>query len=156
MRVCFATTKTGSRRNAASGRFRDELERHAIDAIAQAGRRRTIFEDVAKMTAAAAAMHLVAHHAVAGIGVGFDGAGNRIVEARPPSTALELEFGGKQRLIAGGAMEGPRALLVEERAASRHLRAVLSHDLVLLGRENLAPLGFAVGNWILFHHSVPI
>ena len=47
--------------------LRLEIHRHAVDAVAQAGRRRAVVEDVAEMAAAAAAMHLGAHHAVAAV-----------------------------------------------------------------------------------------
>ena len=48
-----------------AGRF--EVQRHAVDAVAQAGRRRPVGEDVAEMAAAGGAMHLGAHHAVAAV-----------------------------------------------------------------------------------------
>ena len=44
-----------------SGR-RHEVQRHAVDAVAQPGRRRTVLEDVAEVTAAAVAVHLGAPH----------------------------------------------------------------------------------------------
>src|SRR5688572_14549364 len=40
------------------GRLRREIQRHPVDAVAQAGRRRTIGEHMAEMAAALAAMHL--------------------------------------------------------------------------------------------------
>src|SRR6185437_4780402 len=43
----------------------NEFHRHAVDAIAQMGRWRPILEHVAEMAAATAAMHFIAHHAVA-------------------------------------------------------------------------------------------
>ncbi len=42
--------------------FRLEIHRHAVDAIAQMRRRRTVVEHMAEMAAAAAAMHLGAGH----------------------------------------------------------------------------------------------
>src|SRR5438309_409224 len=51
-----------ARRSGGSGRGRDELHRHAIHAVAQAGGRRSVLEDVAEMAAAAPAMHLGARH----------------------------------------------------------------------------------------------
>src|SRR5581483_10330303 len=94
--------------------------------------------------AAAAAMHLGAHHAVAAIGGGFDRVGLGIVEARPAGAALELALGPEQRLAAAGAGERAGAFLVVQRAASRHLGAVLAHDVILLGRQKLAPLCLGV------------
>ena len=46
---------------------RREMHRHAVDAVAIAGRRRAVREHVAEMAAAAAAVHLGAHHEVAAI-----------------------------------------------------------------------------------------
>src|SRR5579884_3211930 len=105
-----------------------------------------------EVTAAAAAMHFIAHHAVTGIGVAFDRAGNRIVEARPAGAAFEFQLGGEQRLAARGAVKRAGALLMQKRATSRHLGAVLAHDVKLLGGEDLAPFGVAVGDGILFGH----
>ena len=93
----------GRRHQAASG---DEFHRHAVDAVAQAGRRRAVVEHVAEMAAAAAAMHLVARHAMAGVGVALDRARQRIVEARPAGAALEFLLGDEQRLVAGRADKG--------------------------------------------------
>src|ERR1041385_1508991 len=58
----------------------------------------------------------------------------------------------EQRLIARGAMEGAGTFFVQQRATSRHLGAVLAHDLVLLAREQLAPFGVAVADGILLGH----
>src|SRR5580700_2911448 len=101
------------------------------------------------MAAAAAAVHLGAHHAPAAIGDGLDRAGLRIVEAWPASAALELLLRAEQRLLAAGAVEGAGALLVIERAAARPFGAVLAHDVELLGREQLLPLGFRMRDGIL-------
>src|SRR6478735_13350 len=65
-----------------------EIHRHAIDAIAQSGRRGAVREDVAEMTAAAAAMAFSAHHAVAAVMRLFDRAGLGVIEARPAGAAL--------------------------------------------------------------------
>ena len=46
---------------------RRELQRHRVDAVAQAGGRRAVGEDVALVAAAAGAEDLGAHHAVAGV-----------------------------------------------------------------------------------------
>src|SRR4029077_13378490 len=81
---------------------------------------------------------------------GLDGTGLRIVEARPAGAALEFLLRGEQRLVAAGAEERGRALLVIERAAARPFGAVLAHDVILLGGQELAPLGVGVGHGILF------
>src|ERR1700752_4053772 len=111
-----------------------EIHRHAVDAIAQSGRRRAVGEDMAEMTAAAAAMAFGADHAVGAILRFLDRAGLGIVEARPAGAALELLLRLEQHLPAARAGEGAGALLVVERAAARPLGAVLAHDVKLLGR----------------------
>src|SRR5581483_1972390 len=99
--------------------------------------RRTVFKDVAEMAAATAAMHFGADHAPAAIARGFDRTGNRIVEARPAGAALELGLGAEQLLVAAGAVKRARALLMQQRAAAGTLGAVLAHDVILLGRQQL-------------------
>src|SRR5512139_1324977 len=134
-----------------SGRL--EFQRGTIDAIAQVRRWRPVIENMAEMAAATAAMHLVANHAMAAVGVSFDSAGDRIIEARPARPAFEFHLGDKQGLIAGGTPKGAGAFLVQQRATSRHLGAVLAHDRVLFGREQLAPLGFGMCDRILLGHD---
>src|SRR6185437_4244843 len=129
---------------ATSGCCRRKLQRHAVDAVAQACRRRTIGEDVAKMAAAGGAVHFGAHHAPVAILRGFDRAGDRIVEARPAGAALEFQLRLEQGRVAGDAGKDTRAMLVQQRAAAGPLRAVAAHDLVLVGRQELAPFGVGV------------
>src|SRR5262245_4794628 len=129
--------------------LRLKIHRHAVDAIAQVRRRRAVLEYVAEMAAAAAAMHLGADHAVARVGRGLDSARHRVVEARPAGAALEFLLRHEQRLPAAGAAEGPGALLVIERTAAGRLGAVPAQHLVLLGRQQAPPLGFAVADPIL-------
>src|SRR5262249_11566339 len=121
-------------------------------------RRRTVLENMAEMAAAAAAVHLGAHHAVAAVGRGLDRSANRIVEARPSGAALEFLLRGEQLLPAGDAGKRPGPLLVIERATPRRLGAVSPHDSVLLRREQLAPLRVAVGDGILLavHGRAPV
>src|ERR1039458_15522 len=107
-------------------------------------RRRPVFEDVAEMTAAAAAMHLSPYHAVGAVGRGLHGARLWIVEARPSGAALEFLFRGEQRLITAGAVKRAGPFLVVERTASRRLGAVRPHDLELFRSEELAPLRVGV------------
>src|SRR5712691_2358419 len=103
--LCPTVTITRSFQNLSIRRtsVRFEVHRHPVDAIAQMRRRRAVLEDVTEMAAAAAAMHLVAHHAVAGVGRFFDRPGFRVVEARPAGAALEFLFRREQRLAAAGA-----------------------------------------------------
>src|SRR5580704_18518188 len=111
--------------------------------------RRAVVEDVAEMAAAAAAVHFGALHAPAAVGGGIDRARLRIVKTRPAGAALEFLLRGEQRLPAADAGERAGALFVIEGAAARPLGAVLAHDVELLGREQLLPLGFGVRDGIV-------
>src|SRR5881397_3406025 len=86
--------------------LRLEVQRHAIDAITQMRGGRPIFEHVAEMAAAAAAVHFRAHHPEAAVAGGFDRARNRVVEAWPAGAALELRLRDEQRLPAADAGKG--------------------------------------------------
>src|SRR5882757_6667274 len=120
--------------------IRVEIHRPPVDAVALMRRRRAVGEAMAEMTAAAAAVHLGAHHAVAAVRRRFDRTRLGIVEARPARPALEFALGDEQLLSASRAGECAGALLEVQRAASRRLGAVLAHDVKLLWREQLAPL----------------
>ena len=82
-----------------------EIQRHAVDAVAQAGRRRAIFEHVSEVTAAAAAMDLGAGHEVAAIRRRGDRPFDRCEEARPAGAALEFPVGDEERLSTADARE---------------------------------------------------
>src|SRR5450631_922393 len=116
------------------------------------GRRWPIVENMTEVTATAAAMHFVAGHAVAAIGRRLDRARDRIVEARPAGATLEFLLRHEQRLAATAAGKRAVALLVVQRATAGRFGAVLAHDVVLLGREQLAPLRVRMGDRILFGH----
>src|SRR5262249_48331909 len=129
--------------------LRLEIQRDAVDAVAQVRRRRAVLEYVAEMAATAAAMHLGAVHAVAVVLGGLDCARLGVIEARPAGATVELALGAKQRLAAADTAERAGALLVVERAAARRLGAVAAQHLVLLGGEQLAPFRIGVADGIL-------
>src|SRR5262245_18942215 len=116
------------------------------------GRRRSVVEHMSEMTPTAAAMDFVTNHAVASIGPGLDRAGEGIVETWASRPAYEFYLRDKQRLVTGGAAVSAGALLVQQRTASGHLRTMLAHDCVLLGRQDFAPLRFGVCDGILLLH----
>src|SRR5690606_31405855 len=99
-----------------------------------------IVEDVAQMSAAAAAMAFGADHEQRGIHGGADGAGEGFPEAGPARAAVIFGFGGIELLPAPGA--GIDAGLVElvERGGEGVLGAVLAQDMILLGRQAGPPL----------------
>lgn len=118
----------------------------AIDAIAQAGGRRPVGKHMAEMRAATAAMHLGACHPMRVIDRGGDGAVERIEKARPAGAAREFLARGEERLIASGAGEDAGTLLLLERAASRRLGAMTTHDDILVGREPRPPFFLGAGD----------
>src|SRR5690606_10112268 len=81
-------------------RCRMEGQRRAVYAVAQAGRRRAVVEDMAEMTAAAAAMHFGADHAEGRIPAFPHSLGNLAPEARPSGAGLELGLGRIDRQVA--------------------------------------------------------
>src|SRR5262245_59836176 len=91
------------------------------------------------MAAAAAAMHLLAHHAEGELGVLLHRVLDRRVEARPARVAIELSLGGEEQQIAAGADEGPFALLLVQGTGEGTLGVRLAQHGELLGREQLAP-----------------
>src|SRR3954468_10438773 len=122
-----------------------ELQRDAVHAVAVAGRRRPIREDVSEMPAAVGAVDLDARHAVGAIGGGPDGAFNRSIKARPAGPALVFRLRGEEGLAAAGAAERSGALLLEQRTAAAVLGAVFAQDVELLRREERLPVGFCFG-----------
>src|SRR3954469_14969930 len=96
------------------------------------------------MAAASAAMHLDPRHAIGAVLGAAERVLERLEEARPARSAVELGVGGKQRQVAAGAGEYALAMLLQERARPRTLRAVLAQDLVLLRRQLRAPFSVSL------------
>src|SRR5258708_17734552 len=123
--------------------IRDEIHRDAVDTIALTGRRRAVVEDVAEMAPAIRAVNFGSHHAVASIGRGLSGAGDRRVEAWPAGSAFEFALGFEERLPASGAGKLSWPLFREQGAASRRFGPMGAHNVVLLVRQQPPPLGVA-------------
>src|ERR1700722_19518701 len=119
-------------------------QRKTAHAVAQAGRLRPVVEDVAEMAAAAAAVNFSAQHPEGAVFGLADGVVERLVKTRPAGAAFELGLRGEQRQVAAGAGEDALAMLLEQRARSRTLGALLAQDLVLLRRQLCAPLGIGL------------
>src|SRR5713226_3274510 len=68
----------------------DEAQRHAVVAVAKAGRLRAVVEDVAVVPAAAHAMVLGALHEELAVFLGLECPGDRGEKARPAGTAVEF------------------------------------------------------------------
>src|SRR5690606_11512660 len=122
-----------------SGSGRDEFQRDAVEAMALAGGRRAVVEDMPQMPAAAAAMAFRAHHEQRGVLGRADGAGQGLPEARPTRAAVELGVRGIEFLAAAGAGIDPRLVELVERRAEGAFGAVLAQDVKLLLGQPLTP-----------------
>src|ERR1700730_15035540 len=114
-----------------SAPFGHEFQGNAVHAVAQAGRLRAVVKDVAKMSAAAPAMHLGALHPKTPVGFGAHRAFDGTPKARPAGAAVELGLRLEKRKLAAGAGEDPLALLVKQRAAEGRLRVLTPEHLIL-------------------------
>src|ERR1700722_8083365 len=127
-----------------------ELQRKTVHAVAQAGRLRTVIEDVAEMAAAATAMNFATQHAEGAVFPFAHGIVERLIEARPAGAAFEFGFRREQRQVAAGAGEDTFAVLLQQRAGPRTLGAFLAEDFILLRRELGAPLRVGLFDLELF------
>src|SRR2546430_13240687 len=109
-----------------------EHEAKAVDAIAQAGRLRSVVEDMAEMAAAAAAMHLSACHAEGAVLGLAERIFQRLIEARPAGAAFEFGVGRKQRQVAAGAGEDAPSMPPQGRGRCPPVGAALAQDILLL------------------------
>src|SRR4051794_30061335 len=117
-----------------------ELERAAVDAVADPCRVRAVVEHVAQVPAAARAQHLGASHAVAHVALGLHGVAlGRLVEARPARAGRELRVRAEQLGAAAGTPVGAARLLVVVLVGPGSLGALAAQNLVLLRRQLAAP-----------------
>src|SRR3979411_2470667 len=140
-RARFAGAK--ARKSGRRRRGRVEHQRKAVHAVARAGRLRSVVEDVTEMAAAAAAMNFGPQHPQGPVFGLADGVLERLIKTPPAGAALELRLRSEQWQVAAGAGEDALAMLLEERARSRTLGALLAQDVILLRRQLRAP--FRIG-----------
>src|SRR6476619_1969345 len=111
---------------------RRERQADGVDAVALAGRRRSIGKDVALVRAAAGADYLCPDHAIAGVANIFEMIGReRLGEAWPAGAALELGAPTKQGQAAEAASEDAGPLLVQEYPAKWRFGAMLEENMPL-------------------------
>src|SRR5690606_33326164 len=122
----------------------NERQRDAVHAVAQAGGGRTVGEDVAKMAAAAAAMHLGARIAELVVGGLAHRVVERLPEAGPAGAAVVLGGGVEEWQVAALAGEDAGAVLVEQRRGPGALGRLLAEHGVFELIELGAPLGFGL------------
>src|SRR5439155_22580325 len=99
-----------------------------------------VVENMAEVTAAMPAMHHVADHEEAAVGIGLHLVVERRPETRPAGAAVKLGLRREQRLPATGAVVDHGPILLIERARTGALGAVLAQHMVLRRRQAPAPL----------------
>src|SRR6266481_3883101 len=82
-----------------------EHQRKAVHAVAQAGRLRSVVENVTEMAAAAAAMNFGPQYPQGPVFGLADGVLKRLVKTRPAGAALEFRLRREQRQVAAFAGE---------------------------------------------------
>src|SRR3979490_1883092 len=92
------------------------------------------------MAAAAAAVNFGPQHPKGGVFGLADGVVEGLIKTRPAGAALEFRLRGEQRQVAAGAGEDALAMLLQQRARTRTLGALLAQDFILLRRQLRAPL----------------
>jgi len=137
-----------------------EVQSIAVHAIAQAGGRGAVVEHVAKMGVALRAAYLRARHGIGLVLVQANGViVHRSIEAWPSRAGIVFGLGGEKRAAAGHAAIEAFALVVPIGAGEGTLGAVLARDVILLGRQVLAPLlvGF-LDLWagLASHHYISV
>jgi hypothetical protein len=142
----FTIARLGHPTTAWSGGRRLEDHRNAVHTIAQACRLRAIIEDMTEMAAASAALNRRPYHAEGCTPGLANGPFERRPETRPAGVAIELRGRGEQVSGAAGASEGAGAMLLEQRTRKGGFRPALPQHRVLLGSQQRAPLGVAVGD----------
>src|SRR5207302_11378482 len=130
----------------AEGLFRRaQLQGDGVDAVAEAGRRRTVVEDVAQVPAAFGAGDLGPDHPERAVHVLLDRSlGGRGIEARLAAVGVELGFGVEELRAGPGAevLALPRLRLVLNAEGS--LGALLAQHLVLHRCQLGPPFGLAL------------
>src|SRR5690606_32043337 len=125
------------------GLGRPEGKRYTVDAMAHAGGRRAIIENVTEVTTAAPAMDFGASREQRIVFLGADGALFGLPEAWPTGSAVEFRFGRIGGQVTAGAMNHALPFLVVERACEGALRRFLAQDRELLRRQPFLPLRLA-------------
>ena len=107
-----------------------ESQRHAVHAVAQASRARTIAKYVAEMTAAPAAMHFGSVHAETGVASLCHRVRQRLPKAGPAGMTIVLRIRRKNGQSAPCAAIEPRPCFKVELAREWDLRTLLAEDLI--------------------------
>src|SRR6476469_470536 len=127
---------------------RNEFQRHSIDAVSQAGRRRAIVENMPLMAVASSAMDFGSRHEEFLVGFRFDGGLlDRSPKARPPRSTLEFVLRRKQRQLTPPALIHPFFMIIVVGAGKRPLRSFLPQHIVLILSQQLFPFIIRLGHF---------
>src|SRR5665213_2520025 len=127
-----------------------EAQGSRVHAVAQTGRARSVREDVTQVGAAILAPRLGPDHAVGVVNVLFDGVTlDRLEEARPSGSGLELRLRREQRRVATNAYVGAVVVAVPILAREGPLGAGLAGHLELGLGQVLTPLGVGLGELVV-------
>src|SRR2546422_4435395 len=119
-----------------------ELERRRVQAVAQAGRRRAVGKHVTEVAVTPSAADLGTDHPGTRVADGSDVVGiERLEEAGPARTRLELRLRPEERQAAQPARVRARFFLVQQGAAEGPLGAVVQQDPTLLRGQRLGEAG---------------
>jgi hypothetical protein len=122
--------------------------RCGIYAVTQPRGRRSIVEDVAKMSVTGAAQHLYSLHPQAIVGLCADILlRDRLIKTGPTGAGLELGAGTEQGGTATHALIHARVVGTGIFAGVRTLGAFLAGDPILLGSKLLSPFSIGLSNF---------
>lgn len=127
---------------------RDEFQRQAVIAVAPAGWFGAVIKNVALMAAATGAVVLGARIEETGILAGLYMIGDDAEEAGPASAAIVFHRRGEEWQLTGGTGECALAFFEVERATLGGFGPLFAEDVVLLRRQQLAPLVVAFDNFL--------
>src|SRR5258708_1864100 len=132
--------------------FRSRLlhkpERHAVHAVTQPRRFRSVIENVSKMCVASRTLDFCANHsqtAIARFVYVFLLDGRR--KTRPAGAGIKLLGRTKQRQLTSGAFKSAGLMNVIQRARERSFSSLLAHHVVLLRRQLALPLGIGLSHF---------
>ena len=104
--------------------------RNRVHTVSQPGWLRAIVEDVPEMSAAARAEHFGPLHAERSVRFFVDASGfDRCPETRPAGTRFEFRRRAKERVATPCTDEDASAMLIEQRARKRPLRAGIAQHI---------------------------
>lgn len=126
----------------------DEFDRHPIDAIAQTGWLGAVVKDVALMPITTGTVHFRARiqQEIVGLGGNHVG-GDRLPEARPTRSAVELVLRRPEREVASRAGVGARSLILMQGVGEGPFRPFLSQNMKLFLSQAPLPLLLGLGHF---------